>query len=81
MSKRLDLRRSNLSVRSRYRAVTRAIIGGGGAHSYIRVLPDYISFEISCHYNRFKKKFVRQNMNYEYAPPPPINALVTALIR
>ena len=30
------------------RAVTKALIEGG-EYSYIRVLPDELSFEISCH--------------------------------
>ena len=40
-----------------------------------------ISFEISCHYRWFQKKFVGQNTNIWICtpPPPPINALVSAL--
>ena len=60
-----------------FRAVTKALIGG-----WIFIYScsaRQISFEISCHYSWFQKKFESRTRIYEYAPPPPINALVTAL--
>ena len=54
------------------RAVTKALIGGGGGeYSYIRVLPDEFllkSVVITIDFNRNSSGRTRI---YEYAPPPP----------
>ena len=61
-----------------YRAVTKALIGGGCIFIYSRSARR-ISFEINCNDNWFQKKFVGQNANIWISTPPPINVLVTAL--
>ena len=61
------------------RAVTKALIGGGGGYSYIRVLPDEFRLKSVAITVDFKRNSSGRTRIYEYAPPPPINALVTAL--
>ncbi len=58
--------------------VTRALIGGGGVYSYIRVLPD--GFRISFEIKFISKEIRRAEHEYYTPPPPPINALVTPLL-
>ena len=63
------------------RAETKALIGGGGGCIFIYSRSaQRISFEINCNDNWFQKKFVGQNANIWIYTPPPINALVSALI-
>ena len=61
------------------RAVTRALIGGGGEYSYIRVLPDEFLLKSVVIRVDFKRDSSGRTRIYEYSPPPQINALVTAL--
>ena len=63
------------------RAETKALIGGGGggAYSYIRVLPDEFLLKSTVMTTDFKRNSSGRTQIYEYAPPPPINALVSAL--
>ena len=62
------------------RTVTKALIGGGGgAYSYIRVLPDEFLLKSTVMTTDFKRNLSGKTRIYEYPPPPPINALVTAL--
>ena len=62
------------------RAETKALIGGGGAYSYIRVLPDEFLLKSVVITVDFKRNSSGKTQIYEYAPPPPpINALVSAL--
>ena len=65
------------------RAVTKALIGGGGeggAYSYIRVLPDEFLLKSTVMTTDFKRNSSDRTQMYEYPhPPPPINALVTVL--
>ena len=62
------------------RAVTKALIGGGGGvYSYIRVLPDEFLLKSVVITDDFKRNSSGRTRIYEYAPPPLINALVTAL--
>ena len=51
------------------RAETKALIGGGGGIFIYSRSARRISFEISCHYSQFQKKFVGRKQIYEYAPP------------
>ena len=54
--------------------------GGGGVYSYIRVLPD----EFLLNYFVFKfisKEISRAEHEYMNIHPPPINALVTSLVK
>ena len=61
----------------RFTAVARTLIGGGGAYSYIPVLPDRFLFKL-MNLNLIWKETRRAE--HEYAPPPPpINVLATAL--
>ena len=62
------------------RAETKALIGGG-AYSYIRVLPDEFLLKSVVITVDFKRNSSGRTRIYEYAPPPPppINALVSAL--
>ena len=53
-------------------------MGGGGCILIFSRSARRISFEISCHYSWFQKKFVGQNAN-TWICTLPINALVTAL--
>ena len=57
------------------RAVTKAFIGGGGAYSYIRVLPDEFLLKSTVMTTEIRRA-EREYMNIP--PPPQINALVTA---
>ena len=62
------------------RAVTKALIGGGGAYSYIRVLPDEFLLKSTVMTTDFKRNSLGRKRIYEYPPPsPPINVLVKAL--
>ena len=64
------------------RAVARALIGGGGGvYSYIRVMPDEFLLK-SVVFKLISKEISRvehEYMNIHPPPPPPINALATAL--
>ena len=62
------------------RAVARALIGGGGGvYSYIRVMPDEFLFK-SVVFKLMSKEISRAEHEYmNIHPPPPINALATAL--
>ena len=63
------------------RAETKALIGGGGgAYSYIRVLPDEFLLKSTVMTTDFKRNSSGRTRIYEYTPPPPINALVSALV-
>ena len=48
----------------------------GGVYSYIQVLPDWLISKSTL----FQKKLVGHDLNIWIYPPPPINALATALI-
>ena len=61
------------------RAETKPLIGGGGAYSYIRVLPDEFLLKSTVMTTDFKRNSSGRTRIHEYAPPPPINALVSAL--
>ena len=62
------------------RAETKALIGGG-AYSYIRVLPDEFLLKSTVMTTDFKRNSSGRTRIYEYTPPPPpINALVSALV-
>ena len=68
----------------RNRAETKALIGGGGgAYSYIRVLPDEFLLKSTVMTTDVKRNSSRRTRIYEYTPPPPppINALVSAMDR
>ena len=55
-------------------------MGGGGGYSYICVLPDEFLLKSVVITVDFKINLSGRTRIYEYAPPPPpINALVTAL--
>ena len=61
-------------------AVTRALLGGGDAYSYIHVLPDEFLLNSTVMTTDFKRNSSDRTRIYEYSPThPPINALVTAL--
>ena len=62
-----------------FRAKTKALIGGGGVYSYIRVLPDEFLLKSTVMTTDFKRNSSGRTRIYEYTPPPPINALVSAL--
>ena len=62
------------------RAETKALIGGGGVYSYIHVLPDEFLLKSVVITVDFKRNSSGRTRIYEYAPPPPINALVSALV-
>ena len=75
---------THISTHYTDRAVTKALIGGGGggAYSYIRVLPDEFLLKSTVMTTDFKRNSSGRTRIYEYPPPPPpppINALVTAL--
>ena len=64
------------------RAVTKALIGGGGgAYSYICVLPDEFLLKSTVMTTDFKRNSSDRTRIYEYSPlpPPPFDALVTVL--
>ena len=54
--------------------------GGGGAYSYIRILPDEFILKSVIIIADFKRNSSSRTRIYKYAPPPLINALVTALL-
>ena len=62
------------------RAVARALIGGGGGgvYSYIRIMPDGFLLK-SFFLKLISKEISRIEHEYMTPPPPPINALATAL--
>ena len=67
-------------LNSRYsiiRAETKALIGE--VHIHIRVLPDEFLLKSTVMTTDFKRNSLGRTRIYKYAPPPPINALVTAL--
>ena len=53
------------------RAETKALIGGGGAYSYIHVLPDEFLLKSVVITVDFKRNSSSRTRIYEYAPPPP----------
>ena len=54
------------------RAVTKALIGGGGGgYSYLRVLPDEFLLKSVVITVDFKRNSSGRTRIYEYAPPPP----------
>ena len=55
----------------RIRAETKALIGGGGVYSYIRVLPDEFLLKSVVITVDFKRNSSGRTRIYEYAPPPP----------
>ena len=56
------------------RAVTKALIGGGGgAYSYIRVLPDKFLLKSTVMTTDFKRNSWGRTRIYEYPAPPPPN--------
>ena len=61
------------------RAETESVYWGGGAFSYIRVLPDEFLLKSTVMTTDFKRNSSGRTRIYEYTPPPPINALVSAL--
>ena len=66
-----------------FSAAARALIGGGGGgvYSYIRVLPDLFLLNVNLKTTDYKISQSGRTRIYEYTPPPPpINALVTALL-
>ena len=64
---------TSLWVRSiAYRAVTKALIGGGeGAYSYIRVLSDDFFFKSTVMTTDFKRNSAGRTRIYDYPSPPP----------
>ena len=62
------------------RAKTKALIGGGGVYSYIHVLLDEFLLKSVVITVDFKRNSSGRTRIYEYAPPPPTDALVSALI-
>ena len=50
---------------------TRALIGGGGEYSYIRVLPDEFLLKSAVIKVNFKRNSLGRTRRYEYSPPPP----------
>ena len=63
------------------RAVARTLIGGGGAYSYIHVLPDQFLSKL-INLNLISKETSRAKHEYmnKHPPPPPINVLATAVM-
>ena len=53
----------------RDRAETKSLIGGGGAYSYIRVLPDEFLLKSTVMTTDFKRNSSGRTRIYEYAPP------------
>ena len=51
------------------RAETKALIGGGGAYSYIRVLPDEFLLKSTVMTTDFKRNSSGRTRIYEYTPP------------
>ena len=50
---------------------TKALIGGGGVYSYVRVLPDEFLLKSVGITVDFKRNSSGRTRIYEYAPPPP----------
>ena len=70
------LTEKTLNLTSAIRAETKAL----SAYSYIRVLPDDFLLKSTVMTTDFKRNSSGRTRIYEYAPPPPpINALVSAL--
>ena len=69
--------RKTKGIYGKTRKLLRRREGGGCIFIYSRSARR-ISFEISCHYSWFQKKFVGQDENI-WICTPPINALVSAL--
>ena len=61
------------SITGPIRAVTKALIGGGGVcgYSYIRVLADEFLLKSVVITVDFKRNSSGRTRIYEYAPPPP----------
>ena len=55
-----------------YRAVTKALIGGGGAYSYIRFLPDEFLLKSTVMTTDFKRNSSGRTRIYEYPSPPQL---------
>ena len=53
------------------RGETRALIGGRGEYSYIRVLPDEFLLKLTLMSADFKRNSSGRRRRYEYSPPPP----------
>ena len=51
------------------RGETRALIGGGGEYSYIRVLPDEFLLKLTLMTADFKRNSSGRTRRYEYSPP------------
>ena len=58
-----------LNVFNGSRAVTKALIGGGSAYSYIRVLPDEFLLKSTLMTTDFKRNSSGRTRIYEYSPP------------
>ena len=58
------------------RTETKALIGG----VHIRVLPNEFLLKSTVMTTEFKRNSSGRTRIYEYTPPPPINALVSALL-
>ena len=56
-----------------FRGETRALIGGGGEYSYIRVLPDEFLLKLTLMTTDFKRNSSGRTRRYEYSHPPPLN--------
>ena len=52
------------------RGETRALMGGGGEYSYIRVLPDEFLLKLNLMTADFKRNSSGRTRRYEYSPPP-----------
>ena len=60
----------NIYLYSSFRAVTKALIwGGGGTYSYIRVLPDEFLLKSTVMITDFKRNSSGRTRIYEYPPP------------
>ena len=51
---------------------SKALIGGGGAYSYIRVLPDEFLLKSTVMTTDFKRNSSGRTRIYEYTPPPQL---------
>ena len=54
------------------RGETRALIGGGGEYSYIRVLPDEFLLKLTLMTADFKRNSSGRTRRYEYSPTPQL---------
>ena len=59
------------AIESTCRGETRALIGGGGEYSYIRVLPDEFLLKLTLMTADFKRNSSGRTRRYEYSHPPP----------